>query len=48
MHTENYPIDRPSTLVDQLNWLQTAGSTQVDVFWLRAGHAIFGGWKPTG
>lgn len=39
------PVDRPSTLFDQLKWLEQAGFTQVDVFWLRAGHAIFGGTK---
>ena len=36
-------IDQPSRLLDQLNWLQEAGLTGVDVFWLKAGHAIFGG-----
>lgn len=40
------PIDKPSRLVDQLRWLEQAGFTEVDVFWLRAGHAIFGGVKP--
>jgi trans-aconitate methyltransferase len=39
------PIDRPSTLLDQLKWLEEAGFRGVDVFWLKAGHAIFGGWK---
>lgn len=39
------PIDRPSTLFDQLDWLRAAGLQQVDVFWLRAGHAIFGGYQ---
>lgn len=38
-------VDKPSTLLDQLKWLELAGFTQVDVFWLRAGHAIFGGYK---
>lgn len=37
------PIDKPSTLPDQLNWLQQAGFHSVDVFWMYAGHAIFGG-----
>jgi tRNA (cmo5U34)-methyltransferase len=40
------PIDRPSTLFDQLKWLEAAGFQPIDVFWLRAGHAIFGGVKP--
>jgi tRNA (cmo5U34)-methyltransferase len=39
------PIDKPSTLLDQLHWLEQAGFQSVDVFWLRAGHAIFGGYK---
>ncbi len=40
-------FDKPSRLVDQLNWLATAGFTAVDVYWLHAGHAIFGGYKET-
>jgi tRNA (cmo5U34)-methyltransferase len=39
------PMDKPSPLFDQLRWLETAGFKEVDVFWLQAGHAIFGGWK---
>lgn len=39
-------IDRPSPLLDQLKWLELAGFSSVDVFWMRLGHAIFGGWKP--
>ena len=38
-------IDKPSRLFDQLKWLEQVGFTKVDVFWMRAGHAIFGGWK---
>ena len=38
-------IDHPSTLLEQLLWLQQAGFIGVDVFWMRAGHAIFGGRK---
>ncbi len=37
--------DQPSTLSDQLRWLSEAGFSQVDCFWLRAGHAIYGGFK---
>jgi len=37
------PIDQPSTLPDQLRWLQEAGFQSVDVYWMFAGHAIFGG-----
>ena len=40
------PIDKPSTLYDQLSWLREAGFAEVDVFWMKAGHAVFGGRKP--
>jgi hypothetical protein len=36
--------DFPSLLSDQLRWLAEAGFAPVDCFWLRAGHAIFGGY----
>ena len=39
------PYDQPSPLPDQLNWLQDAGFSKVDCFWMYAGHAIFGGYK---
>jgi tRNA (cmo5U34)-methyltransferase len=39
------PADRPSPLFDQLLWLKEAGFAIVDCFWLRAGHAIYGGYK---
>jgi tRNA (cmo5U34)-methyltransferase len=39
-------IDKPSRLFEQLKWLEQAGFVAVDVYWMRAGHAIFGGWKP--
>jgi tRNA (cmo5U34)-methyltransferase len=38
-------IDKPSPLFDQLKWLEQAGFAPVEVFWMRAGHAVFGGWK---
>ncbi len=37
------PIDKPSTLTEQLRWLAEAGFTGIDVHWLKAGHAIFSG-----
>jgi tRNA (cmo5U34)-methyltransferase len=40
------PIDKPSSLLDQLKWLEAAGLADVDTHWLAAGHAIFGGRKP--
>jgi tRNA (cmo5U34)-methyltransferase len=39
------PGDHPSPLFDQLQWLAAAGFSKVDVFWMKAGHAIFGGIK---
>ena len=40
------PVDQPSPLIDQLDWLKEAGLEHVDVHWLKAGHAIFSGRKP--
>jgi len=40
------PIDQPSPLLDQLRWLEEAGLSGVDVFWMKAGHAVFGGVRP--
>jgi precorrin-6B methylase 2 len=39
------PRDHPSGLFEQLQWLREAGFEAVDCFWLRAGHAIYGGYK---
>lgn len=39
------PIDKPSSLAEQLAWLAEAGFVAVDCHWLLAGHAIFGGRK---
>ncbi|HXO21126.1 MAG TPA: class I SAM-dependent methyltransferase [Thermoanaerobaculia bacterium] len=44
--TEPDPVDHPSPLFDQLRWLAEAGLAGVDVFWMKAGHAIYGGRKP--
>lgn len=38
-------FDKPSRLFDQLQWLVDAGFSDVDCFWLRAGHAIYGGYR---
>jgi tRNA (cmo5U34)-methyltransferase len=38
-------MDKPSRLLDQLKWLEQAGFADVDVFWMQAGHALFGGRK---
>ncbi len=40
------PLDKPSRLLDQLQWLAAAGFNDVDVHWLKAGHAVFSGHKP--
>ena len=39
------PMDKPSGLYEQLRWLEESGFGNVDVYWLKAGHAIYGGWK---
>ena len=38
-------IDKPSSLFEQMQWLDDAGFQGVDAYWMRAGHAIFGGVK---
>ena len=43
--SEPDPIDKPSSLLAQLNWLEDVGFVEVDVHWLLAGHAIFSGRK---
>lgn len=40
------PVDQPSSIFDHLTWLQQAGFHQVDVYWLKAGHAIYGANRP--
>ncbi|MFQ5794708.1 MAG: class I SAM-dependent methyltransferase [Candidatus Bipolaricaulia bacterium] len=39
------PVDKPSRLFDQLKWLERAGFVEVDMYWMKAGHTIFGGRK---
>ncbi len=46
MYRYSDDIDKPSRLFDQLKWLESAGFVDVDVYWMKAGHAIFGGRKP--
>ncbi len=38
-------IDHPSLLSEQLFWLRDAGFNMVECFWMRAGHAVYGGFK---
>ena len=40
------PMDQPSTLIDQMKWLEAAGFESVDVHWMRAGHAVLSAVKP--
>ncbi|MEO7020409.1 MAG: class I SAM-dependent methyltransferase [Ktedonobacteraceae bacterium] len=37
--------DKPSPLNEQLRWLEEVGFSHVDCYWMRAGHAIYGGYK---
>lgn len=37
--------DHPSPLSDQLRWLNESGFSNVDCYWMRAGHAVYGGYK---
>ncbi|GAC1474937.1 MAG: hypothetical protein NVS2B12_27470 [Ktedonobacteraceae bacterium] len=37
--------DQPSLLSDQLRWLASAGFAHADCYWLRAGHAVYGGYR---
>lgn len=41
-------IDHPSTLFDQLKWLEQSGFVGIDVHYMQAGHALFSGWKLSG
>src|SRR6266487_4429 len=38
-------IDLPSLLSAQLAWLSEAGFRTVACYWMRAGHAVYGGYK---
>jgi tRNA (cmo5U34)-methyltransferase len=40
-------IDKPSSLLDQLKWLEQAGFTAVDLHWAFAGHVIYSAVRPT-
>jgi SAM-dependent methyltransferase len=42
------PSDKPSSVPEHLAWLAEAGFEGVDVFWARAGHAVYGGYAPSG
>jgi tRNA (cmo5U34)-methyltransferase len=39
-HLDEDPADKPSTLVEHIDWLREAGFRGVDVLWEKAGHFI--------
>jgi tRNA (cmo5U34)-methyltransferase len=39
------PMDMPSSVPEHLQWLTEAGFAGANVFWERAGHAVYGGYK---
>ena len=39
------PMDKPSGIFEQLRWLDAAGFKEIDLHWMRGGHAIFSGSK---
>lgn len=39
------PLDQPAPVANELDWLRAVGLVDVDVFWLYAGHAVFGGFR---
>ncbi|MEQ8335417.1 class I SAM-dependent methyltransferase [Nisaea sp.] len=40
------PLDKPSTLLEQMDWLRDAGFEQIDLLWCVAGHVILSAVKP--
>jgi tRNA (cmo5U34)-methyltransferase len=40
--------DMMSPLAHHLRWLEAAGYEGVDAVWVKAGHAVYAGWRPTG
>jgi hypothetical protein len=34
----------PDRVFEQLRWLEEAGFRAMDCFWMRAGHAVYGGY----
>lgn len=39
------PIDKPSLLTDQIDWLRDAGFADVDIHWCMAGHVLISAWR---
>ncbi len=44
-YSDPHSYDQPSLLHDQLRWLIEVRFSYADCFWMRAGHAIYGGYK---
>ena len=46
-NTYTFPdeMDKPSGLFEQLKWLDDSGFSEIDVYWMKAGHVVFGGRK---
>jgi tRNA (cmo5U34)-methyltransferase len=42
---EYMAYDKPSTIYDQLKWLDISGFSKVDILWMYAGHVIYYGIK---
>jgi trans-aconitate methyltransferase len=45
LEREPTPGETPSLLYEQLQWLAEAGLSAVDCFWMRAGLAVYGGYR---
>jgi trans-aconitate methyltransferase len=43
--TDTEPGELPYRVFEQLKWLDQAGFSAVDCFWMRAGHAVYGGYR---
>jgi tRNA (cmo5U34)-methyltransferase len=44
--SEPDPVDKPSRLVEHVDWLRDAGFVDVDVSWVVAGHAVIVATRP--
>jgi tRNA (cmo5U34)-methyltransferase len=42
------PVDIPSAVPEHLAWLEEAGFQGANVFWERAGHTVYGGYRSLG
>ena len=44
-YLDPHDIDHPSSLFDQLKWLEQTGFVYIDVHFMQAGHTLFSGRK---